>query len=145
MDDDYDYYEVRATFEEYPGNFDRPLTLWVFGAEDEYFGGGYDMDRLRDRPHAETMEWAFGGEMEGSLMNLHSDFFRPMRTIDSNSMEWRLDMAICHADRPHEPTDEQWQALIDAINSYPLQELHLMKLEHTAYVRTKTPVRKWEA
>lgn len=118
------HYEIHAVLSEYAGNHERMLTEWIFGMTDDY------TNPSMDRPHAEEMEWAGGGEMEGTLITTPHDEYGAVWQHIGDDPEW---YEIARLTRPGEningrlvwwtleepPTEEQWKAFKRAFESNP--------------------------
>lgn len=144
-----EYYEIQAVLSEYAGNHERELTYWVFGAMSDYPPGGWEPP---ERPHAPSMEWADGGEMEGTLERFpHEEYGLVWQTIGDDP-EWLKD----HMNPPQygrmvywrfaePPTDEQWEALKAALDTYepqpqftrPMPKVTVEKLSLVRVVTTR--------
>lgn len=159
MNSDENYYEIRAVLSEYAGNHERELTAWVFGAVDLNI-----WDEVAPiRPFAEAMAWAYDPEgkysqTEGTLLTFPHEEYGPVWQTIGDDDEWFEEnmvgntklrnghpvmerniyghMIIWHL--MEEPTDEEWEALKGALNSYSdkvsIEKLSLNKVET---IRTK--------
>lgn len=110
-------YHVLVSMEEWIGNHEREITYWVWAHEEEYMPGGWNRP---ERPHVAEMAWGSQtDEHESALQPMaHDEYGLVFVTLDhpywdfspSSPLLWTLH---------EEPSDIEWEALVEACYSYP--------------------------